>query len=160
MATAFNEGDRVQVVDRSQNAEDTKSGLFYNHFRGLVGAITKIYPTEEVAVTIEQESLPEDVRKRHLDVQQQMKSRWLDGLSEEARGRLTDEEKDFRLRYSILVKAKDLQNPTSERAPVAQVAAVANTASLPAADAPDGPEAGTPARRTMAEIEADEQAEL
>ncbi|HLK59898.1 MAG TPA: hypothetical protein VKU00_25275, partial [Chthonomonadaceae bacterium] len=90
MATKFQEGDRVQVVDREANAEDVKSSLFFNHYRGLVGTIQKIYPTEEVAVEVELTSLPEAVVHRHHDVQEQMKSRWLDGLSEEARNRLTE----------------------------------------------------------------------
>src|SRR5438034_759301 len=103
MAAKFKEGDRVQIVDREATADDGKSGLFYNHFRGLTGTIQKIYPTQEAALDIETESLTEAVANRHLDVQEQMKSKWLEGLSEEARNRLTEQEKDFRLRYTILV---------------------------------------------------------
>src|SRR5579883_3011448 len=103
MATAFKEGDRVQIVDREATADDAKSGLFYNYFRGLTGTVQKIYATEEVAVEIEPDSLSELVAKRHGDTQEQMKTKWLDGLSEEARNRLTDAERDFRLRYTLLV---------------------------------------------------------
>ncbi|HEV2474250.1 MAG TPA: hypothetical protein VGS41_16355 [Chthonomonadales bacterium] len=170
MAAEINEGDRVQVVDREVTAADQKSGLFYNHFRGLTGAIQKIYPTDEVAVTIEADSLPELVLKRHLDVQEQMKSRWLDGLSEEAKGRLTEAELDFRLRYSILVKKDDLLP-----APQDGHRALEADTSAPASSAPHDPPPqaktrqlkqtaetarSTPPRRTLEQMEADEIAEL
>ena len=47
MAAKWKEGDRVQIRDREATPDDAKSGLFYGHFRGLTGAIQKIYPTEE-----------------------------------------------------------------------------------------------------------------
>ena len=137
MATTFNEGDRVQIVDREATPEDVKTSLFFNHYRGLVGTVQKIYATEEVSIEVELTSLPEAVVQRHTDVQEQMKSKWLDGLSEEARNRLSDAEKDFRLHYTILVSLKDLMTPT-EKALVEE----------------------TPRRRTSAEIEAEEEAYL
>ncbi len=117
MATTFNEGERVQIVDRESNADDVKSGLFYNHFRGLTGTVQKVYSTQEIAVEIEQESLAEAVAARHLDVQETMKAKWLDGLSEEAKSRLTDKERDFKLRYTLLVHANDLKIPTAPAIP-------------------------------------------
>lgn len=117
MATTFNEGERVEIVDREANADDVKSGLFYNHFRGLTGTVQKIYATEEIAVEIEQESLMEAVAARHIDVQETMKAKWLDGLSEEAKSRLTDKERDFRLHYTLLVHARDLKAPSAPAIP-------------------------------------------
>ena len=131
MAT-WKEGERVQIVDRDATADDIKSGLFYNHFRGLTGTVQKLYG-EEAAIEIESQSLLDNVVTRHEDVQEQMKTKWLDGLSEDAKSRLSNEEKDFRLRYTVLIAVKDLQKPTA------------------AALAP---------RKTLAEIEADENAEL
>ena len=138
MATTFQEGDRVQLVDREANAEDVKTSLFFNHYRGLVGTVQKIYTTQEAVVDIELTSLPEAVVTRHIDVQETMKSKWLDGLSEEARNRLTDQEKDFRLHYSVLVSLNDLITPAAK--PTA--------------------EESTPRRRTAAEYEAEEAAYL
>lgn len=149
MATTFKEGDRVQIVDREANADDVKSGLFYNHYRGLTGIVQKIYASNEVAVEIEQESLPEAVAHRHEDVQEQMKTKWLDGLSEEARNRLSDKEKDFRLRYTVLVTLSDLTAPGKK--PVAVSAA---KPALPAA------QDDAPKRATSADLEAAEQAYL
>ncbi len=117
MAVALKEGERVQVVNREATEEDVKSGLFYNYFRGLEGTIQKIFNTQEVSVEVDLEALDPAVMKRHIDIQEQTKSKWLDGLSEEARGRLTDQEKDFKLRYSILVKDGDLAVPGSQSVP-------------------------------------------
>jgi ribosomal protein L21E len=165
MATTFKEGDRVQIVDREATADDVKSGLFYNHFRGLTGTVQKVYATKEVAVEIEAESLAEAVAQRHLDVQEQMKSRWLDGLSEEGRNRLTDREKDFRLRYTLLVALQDITTPGMKAVPPAKQAAPA-AHSTPAVSAartvPGSAEVGeaAPRRATAADYEAAERAYL
>jgi ribosomal protein L21E len=148
MATTYKEGDRVGIIDREANADDVKSGLFYNHFRGLTGTIQKIYATDEVAVEVEQDSLPEALATRHLDVQLQMKTKWMDGLSEEARNRLSEQERDFRLRYTVLVTLSDLTAPGAK--PVAKP-------SLPAATPVEIP---TPKRPTSEDLDAAEQAYL
>jgi hypothetical protein len=157
MATKWKEGDRVQIRDREATAEDVKSGLFYPHFRGLIGSIQKIYATDEVAVEIEAESLVEVVRQRHSDVQEQMKARWLDGLSEEARGRLSEPERDFRLRYTVLVSVNDLTAPGAKPAK-----AVPASTEKPAPIAPARKPAGAqaPQRQTAADYEAAEEAYL
>jgi ribosomal protein L21E len=130
--TAFKEGDRVQIADRDATADDAKTGLFYNHFRGLTGTVQKIYG-EEAAIEIETQSLTETVASRHEDVREQMKTKWLDGLSEDAKSRLTDAEKDFQLRYTVLVAIKDLGKPSN---------------------------APLPPRKTSADLEAAEDAEI
>lgn len=150
MATTFKEGDRVQIVDREATAEDAKSGLFYNHFRGLIGTVQKMYDTQEAAVVIEEESLDEPVSERHTDVQEQMKTKWLDGLSEEGRNRLTEQEKDFRLRYTILVSVKDLKAPDKRIAAPKAPKAVAAAPALSA-------EEEAPRRPTSADYDAAEE---
>jgi hypothetical protein len=156
MATTFKEGDRVQVMDREATAEDAKSGLIYNHLRGLAGTVLKVYPTEEASVEIELESLPEAVAQRHLDVQEQMKTRWLDGLSEEGRNRLTEKERDFRLRYTVLVAVKDLAAPGRRAVAAAPPKAVAPVAS--AAKPVRAKEEDAPNRATSADLDAAEEA--
>src|ERR1044071_1285493 len=94
----FNDGDRVRVVTREQSDEDVKALTYFPFYGGLTGTIQKVYSKSEVAVEIDPESLTKDVRKRHEDVRDQMKTKWLEGLSEEGRGKLTDREKDFNLR--------------------------------------------------------------
>jgi len=124
MASAIsqiNEGDRVQVITRDVTAEDTKSSLYYGHFAGLTGVVSKVFATQDASIEVEQASLPEGVSKRHHDFQDSWRSRWLDGLSEEARNRLSPQEREFNIRYTILVSLNDL------------VAAPADDASAPRA---------------------------
>jgi len=102
-------GDRVKVVDREVNAADVKSGLFYDYFRNLTGTAQHVYDDNTVCVQVDLDSLPEDVHKRHLEVQESVKRRWLGGLSQEARERLTEKEKQVTLSYNILVDARDLE---------------------------------------------------
>ena len=149
----FNEGDRVQVVDREQTTDDVKSSLFYNHYRGLYGTVQKAYEaTGEVAVTVDEQSLPEPIATRHSDVRLAMKTKWLEGLSEEARSRLSDAEKDFKLRYTILVAPTDLKlfDAASVPKPVSPEPAAIG-ASAASIDEP------APHRKTAAEIEAEEE---
>ena len=109
MTAKFKEGDRVRIADREATAEDVKTGLFQNHFRGLVGVISKVYSAEEAAIDVDQASLSESIATRHSEMQEQMKNKWLDGLSDDARNKLTPKERDFKLRYSVLVSLKDLE---------------------------------------------------
>src|ERR671938_636050 len=93
------EGDRVRIVAREATEEDSRNGTYYPHYAGMVGTVQKVYSKAEVAVEVEHDSLTREIRKRHEDVRDQMKTKWLDGLSEEGRNKLTEREKDFRLRY-------------------------------------------------------------
>ena len=139
MTTTWKEGDRIQIADREATAEDVKSGLFYNYFRGLTGTIQKLYATEEVAIEVDNDSLEEAVLQRHLDVQEQMKTRWLEGLSEEARNRLSEQDRVFLLHYTILVPLKDLTagQPKSLTPAVKATPAIALEASAPRLTAAD-----------------------
>lgn len=159
MATKFNEGDRVQIVDREATPEDAKSGLFYPHFRGLTGTVQKVYPSQEAAVELEMESLPESIAHRHGDVQEQMKTRWLDGLSEEARNRLSEKELDFRLRYTILVSLDDLTTP-GKKVPARPTSEPSAPRTAPVAPTGRPTAEPLPPRRTTADLDAAEAAEL
>jgi ribosomal protein L21E len=156
MATAYKVGDRVQVRDRSATADDVKSGLFYEHFRGLTGTVQNIYANDEAAVDVEPESLDDSVAKRHIEIQEGMKNKWLDGLSEEARTRLTDKERDFRLRYTVLVSMNDLTAPGGASTP-AERSAAKKAAALQATQ--QAMQQAAP-RATSADLAAAEEAEL
>lgn len=106
MAT-FNPGDTVQVVAREQTSGDLKSGLYYRHYGNLLGTVLKVYG-EEVSVLVDRATLPASIRERHEANEKAMKAKWLDGLSDEARNRLTGPEKRFALNYAILVGVNDL----------------------------------------------------
>jgi len=107
-------------------------------------------------------------------VQEQMKSKWMDGLSEEMRGRLTEAERDFQLRYTVLVAVGDLTAPGKELPPkraviAAPTAAIstANAAPTPTISTPDAEadtafdaESSAPRRATSDDLSAAEQAEI
>jgi ribosomal protein L21E len=112
MADRFKEGDRVQIAEREATAEDVKSGLYYPHFGGLTGIVQKVYETGDASIEVDLTSLPEEVAHRHEEMRLTMQTKWLDGLSEEARNRLSDAERNFNLRYTLLTSVSDLCIPT------------------------------------------------
>jgi hypothetical protein len=108
MNEKLTEGAPVRVIDREPTPADLKSNLFYNHYRGVSGELTKLYPDGTALVTVDLETLPPAVRDRHKANTDSQRQKWLDGLSEEGRNRLSAAERKFALRYSILVSAQDL----------------------------------------------------
>jgi len=104
----FKEGDYVRIVEREATPGDAKSGLYYPYFCGLAGTVDRICG-KEVCVNVDLEALPEDVMKRHKSIQESMRRKWLNGLSNEVRNKLPSEEKRFDLAYRILVHSTDLQ---------------------------------------------------
>lgn len=102
-------GDRVRIVEREQTAADEKEQSYFPHFAGLTGVIRKLYPPDEACVEIDKESLPESNAERHQDIQKQLRTRWLEGLSSDARGKLSGKEQSFTLNYSVVVGVKDLE---------------------------------------------------
>jgi ribosomal protein L21E len=155
------EGERVRIATREPTEEDVKTGMYYAHFGGLVGTVQKVYSKQEVAVEIEQESLTKDIRRRHEDVRQQMKTKWLEGMSEEGRSRLTEREKDFNLRYVVLVAMADLEKAGAKPKPPVEsaISAVAHEETRPAKPQEQAIPP-TPPRKTLADLEAAEEAEL
>ena len=103
----INSGDTVIIAAREQTTADIKSGLYYPHYAGMSGTILKVY-NDEASVLVDRETLPVELRKRHEENEKSMKTKWLDGLSEEARNRLTGAEKKFALNYAILVAVADI----------------------------------------------------
>lgn len=108
MSSAISVGDPVHISDREPAASDVKNGLFYPHYRGLVGTLAKAYDDGSAAVTIDAASLPGDMRSRHEEGSEAQRKKWLGSLSDEARNRLSAAEKRFSLRYTILVSQADL----------------------------------------------------
>lgn len=109
----------MRISSREPTPRDRKTGLFYAHLRGLAGTVRKVYGGDEVAVDIDPDALPEDVWKRHMSARDEMRERWLASLPDEARRKLPPEQRDFALRYVVLVAAGDVrrvQRPRSRRA--------------------------------------------
>jgi hypothetical protein len=102
-------GERVRVIEREVTPDDVKSGLYYAYFAGLTGMIDRTYDDGSVCVDVDLESLTEEMRTRHISIQEGERKRWLDNLSDEARNRLTAEQKQFKMNYRVLVSGKDLE---------------------------------------------------
>ena len=147
MSATLTETTPVRLTERKANAADLKSGLFYPYYGGLTGTIAKIYPDGTAAVTIDAESMPAEIRTRHTKGTDAMRQKWLDGLSDEARNKLSSGEKKFALRYTLLVGVGDL-SPTGP--------AQLTTQEQPTEEQPTG----EPARKSLAEIEVDEARHL
>ncbi len=103
------DGDRVRVKAREVQGKEAHEGRYAPHLANTTGTILKYYSPQEIAVDLDIDSLPESIRDRHAEQQSAMHEKWLGSLSDEARGRLTDEEKQFRLRYVVLLAETDLE---------------------------------------------------
>ncbi len=107
--TAVKAGDKVRVVTRDVTSEDPKNGLYFAYFGGLTGLVDRVYDDGSVCVDVDLDSLTDEIRERHLQMQETERQRWISGLSDEVRGRLTAEQKQLRMSYKILVSRKDLE---------------------------------------------------
>ena len=119
--TAPKAGSRVKVVERELTADDAKTGLYYSYFGGLMGTVDRLYDDDSVCVDIDIDSLTEEMRARHLSVQEAERKRWLENLSDELRNRLNAEQKQLKMNYRILVAQKDLEPSNSDK-PAAKAA--------------------------------------
>jgi len=106
---AIKAGDRVKVVSREVTSEDSKSGLYYSYFGGLTGSVDRIYDDGSVCVDVDLDSLSDEIRSRHLAMQETEQQRWLSSLSDEVRNRLTAEQRQLKMSYRILVSKNDLE---------------------------------------------------
>ncbi|MCX7924201.1 MAG: hypothetical protein N2554_00140 [Fimbriimonadales bacterium] len=127
----FKEGDRVQVRAREVQGKEAQEGRYAPHLANATGAILKIYSPQEIAVDLDLDSLPEAIRERHAEQQTRMHERWLNSLSEEARNRLTDDEKTFRLRYVALLAEDDLLPLKGGRTPTSALKAESEKKAVP-----------------------------
>lgn len=107
--TKLYEGDRVRVKERPATHDDMKAGNYFNYYAGLTGSIQKVFNENEIVIDVDLAALPAEVLSRHEDIRNKMRDKWLKGLSEDARSKLTNEEKEFQLRYTVLVGQQDLE---------------------------------------------------
>lgn len=108
MASKFKEGDYVKIITREASASDMRNRTYYPFFGGLAGIVDKIYD-EEICLKVDLDTLPHDMLARHNSVQDSIRRKWLDGLSGEARNKLSAEDKKFELAYTMLVQSADLE---------------------------------------------------
>jgi hypothetical protein len=152
MSTTFTSGQRVRINEATPGNPDPKGVVYYDFMRNLSGEVIKAYPDGNVAISINRKSLPENIRKRHEISEQTSRDRWLNGLSEEDRNKLSEKDKKFSLRYTILVSAKHV-------VPESEATKTTRTASAKKA-APPIAEAAESHRLTSQELAAQEAAYL
>lgn len=118
MMSKVKDGMRVRVKAREASVEEAKNGRYAPYLSHATGTVLKVYSGKEIAVNLDLDSLHPDIVTRHKKQQQAMHQKWLDSLSEEARNRLTPEEKAFRLNYIVLLPESDLLTGKAAEAPV------------------------------------------
>ncbi len=131
---AIKAGDRVKIVSREVTDEDEKAGLYYSYFGGLTGTVDRVYEDKSVCVDIDIDSLEDEMRKRHLEMQEAERKRWLANLSGVMRSRLTAEQRQLSMSYKLLVSKNDLEphkGPKPKRKPVIESA---DSEDIPAAE--------------------------
>lgn len=152
-------GDPVRIADRDITAADAKIGLYYPHYRGLTGTVEKTFPDGTASLTVDLDSLPVDARARHDAGTSAMRQKWLDGLSDEARNRLSAGEKKFALRYALLVSMEDL-TPLGAGASAPPSARKEMPAKAPGEPTLDMDEPAEVARKKSADLDAAEARHL
>jgi len=118
MMSKVKDGMKVRVKAREASAEEAKNGRYAPYLSHATGTVLKVYSGKEIAVNLDLESLHPDIVTRHKKQQQAMHQKWLDSLSEEARNRLTPEEKAFRLNYIVLLPESDLLTGKAAETPL------------------------------------------
>ncbi|GMV35697.1 MAG: hypothetical protein AMXMBFR61_02050 [Fimbriimonadales bacterium] len=109
-------GDRVRIKERPATEQDVASMTYFPHYAGLEGEVTRVYDSGEAAVTIDPDCLQPAAAEMHRKVQQRVADKFLTGLSEEGRKRLTPEEKEIHLNYVVLVNSADLEPAKTAKA--------------------------------------------
>lgn len=119
----FKTGERVRIKTRKVTASDIEDKTFFPQYCGLEGEVARVYDDGNVAVMVDRDSLRDDVLKMHKHIEKRVKEKFLTGLSDEGRRRLTPEEKEVSLTYAVLVKSDDLEKSTNKPAkkPAAKV---------------------------------------
>ena len=106
----WKEGDQVRVISREVTEEDRKKNRYFEHMSGLSGTVQNVYSDAEIAVRVDSSSMSKITREVHTMATQRMKDKFLDGLPQEQKRNLTEEELDFKAQYVLLVQATDLES--------------------------------------------------
>ena len=160
-------GDRVRIVSRESSREDAQTFLYFGHMKGLTGTVQNYYDVDQVAVKIDPDAFTDTLATIHKEAVKRMRAKFLDSLGEEQKRRMSKEERRFDANHVVLVHSDDLEKgPSAPK--VAKVedeededleafdpTSVKQDALYDDAEVPEEPR-----RRTLQEIEAEEQAEL
>lgn len=160
----------MKIVTRQVTKEDRATNSYFTHMAGLAGTITHFYNKDEVAVSVDPEAFTPTLQALHKEGVKRMRLKLLENLSEEQKRKLTKEEKQFDANYVLIVHSDDLEKGPPAPKPAAKPKDEDEEEDLENFDPTsikqgvlyDDPEVAGASfpRRTLAEIEAEEQAEL
>ncbi len=103
------EGDRVRIKTRPVTDEDRAIHKFFEHMQGLTGTVSNYYGKNEVAVTIDLETLGEIPTDVHKVASKRLQDRFDENVSEEVKKLLSKDELNFTPNYVLLVREQDLE---------------------------------------------------
>ena len=109
MVSKWKEGQRVRVVTREVTPDDRKNNSYYEHMQGLVGEVQGVFSADEIAVLIESPTMTPVARDVQKEATKRMREKFIASLSEDAKGKLSQEELDFQAHYVLLVRGADLE---------------------------------------------------
>jgi hypothetical protein len=104
----WKEGDRVTVVTREVTKTDKEQSAYFSHMAGLTGTVTNVYESGEVAILVDNETLPEISREVHKTATDRIRTKFAENSTEEQRKALTAEQMKFPVNFVLLVKEGDL----------------------------------------------------
>jgi hypothetical protein len=160
-------GDRVRIQSREATKEDAQTSLYFGHMKGLTGTVQNYYDVDQVAVKIDPEAFTNTLETIHTEAVKRMRAKFLDSLGEEQKRRLSKEERRFDANHVVLVHADDLEKgPAQVRQKIEDEdeeddldnfdpTSVRQDALYDDAEIPMEPR-----RKTIEELEAEEQAEF
>jgi hypothetical protein len=161
-------GDRVRIVTRAVTKEDRATNSYYEHLAGLAGTVTQAYNRDEIAVKIDPDAFTPAIAQAHKEAVKRMRLKFIGGLSEEQKRKLSKEEKQFDANYVLLLHSDDLEKgPPAPKKVVKSsdededLESYEPTSVVQGAlyDDPDIAE-GVAKRPSLADLDATEQAEL
>lgn len=104
------EGDRVRIKTRPVTDEDRSVHKYFEHMQGLVGTVSNYYNKDEIAVTVDIDTLgaiPADVHKH---ATKRLQDRFDENVSEEVKRLLQKDELNFVPHYVLLIREQDLES--------------------------------------------------
>ena len=98
----------MKIKEREVKPDDRETNAYFAHLANLDGTVQAVYGKDEVAVRIDPECFGPVLAGVHKEAVRRMRAKFLDGLSEDQKRKLSRDEKRFAANYVVLVKSDDL----------------------------------------------------
>ena len=99
----------MKIVTRPVTEDDRKAQRYYDHMAGLTGTISGVFAPDQIAISIDKESLTSVSEKVHKGANERMREKFLASVGEEQKKLLTPEELKFTANFVLLVRGEDLE---------------------------------------------------